>query len=104
MHRQNDDFNVGTAGFDAACRLEAIQTRHRDVHKNNLRSKLMIQAHGLFAVLSLTDEVEVAFLFGKPSDGSSKPRIVINEQDVQRHDKKGIKAWRKFNNRVNTEV
>src|SRR5262249_17035421 len=80
VYRQNDDFNVGPPRFDPACGLEAVQARHGDIHKNDFRPQFVIESQGLFAVFGFTDEIKVAFLFGKPSYGSAKARIVIDEK------------------------
>ena len=74
-----------TAIHDPAGRLDAVHVRHADVHEHDIRIEFARQGDRLAAVRGLANDIDVGFGAEDDANAAAHERLVIREQDADRH-------------------
>ena len=78
---QDDDPGRGAAVDEAACRLEAVDLRHPDVHQGDIRGGRADEGHRLDAVRCGTDHVDVRLRFEDRGDPITDELVVVGDDN-----------------------
>src|SRR5437899_4075217 len=83
VHREDQDARAGGLFGDAGGRLEAVETRHGDVHDDDIGAVEACQLEGFAPVRRLRDHVDPADLAQHRADALTNQGVVLGEQDTQ---------------------
>src|SRR5439155_1040294 len=93
---EDDDAHAGQAvvGGDRARRLQAVRTRHANVHEEHVGALAAGDPDGFVAVAGLTDHLDVVLGVEQGAEAGAHERLVIRHGDTD-HDgaSSGSRAW-----------
>ena len=89
---EHDDLDAAkvVGSGDVAGGLDTVDPGHPDIHQDNVSSFAAGQCHCLAPVSRLTGNVHVGHGVNEQPEGGAQQRLVIGEQDTDRHDVTGL--------------
>jgi hypothetical protein len=82
VHRDHDDAQLGVTCAQPSRHLDAVGSRHRDIHQDHGRAELLDEPERLVAVPRLADDLVPTELQGD-ADGVAQHGVIIDDQDAR---------------------
>ena len=82
VHRQNDHACHRRHGADTLGRLDAVESRHTDVHQEHIGTLLLRQRDGLTAVHGLADHLEAAEALQEAAHTGPEQIVIVGDEDA----------------------
>ncbi len=79
--RQGNDAGAGMVYLQLACRLDAVETRHADVHAHDIGVERTRNAYEFLPVTGFGDDLKIAGLFKHRAQGFPKHLMIVGKDN-----------------------